>query len=275
MVWAPIGSLIWGTGVVIGVLLMYVRRAWRGSWAGLSESAARTLGAIQATGADAPPARWGARAPFRWELARRGVACADRSPAPAAAVPVKSVEPREQLPTPAQLAAAIRRRRSVFPQHYTGETVPPASIAAMLEAADWAPSHGRTEPWRFVVLGPRGIHAMQDVTEAATRRLLAHDPFELQVGRRRRQAVFIKASLLDHAGLIACLLPARHIKCGLFLLAETKGTLYNQLLKQRIKLVTYTHLPLRRTHPSDHPDRRMPWSACGATAPSAGRPCPT
>ena len=30
------------------------------------------------------------------------------------------------------------------------DIVPPAQL--MLEAANWAPTHGKTEPWRFVVL---------------------------------------------------------------------------------------------------------------------------
>lgn len=37
-------------------------------------------------------------------------------------------------------------------------------IEAMLEAANWAPTHGRTEPWRFVVLGRQAQEEMIDLT---------------------------------------------------------------------------------------------------------------
>lgn len=35
----------------------------------------------------------------------------------------------------------------------------------MLEAANWAPTHGRTEPWRFVVLSPDGLQEMISITD--------------------------------------------------------------------------------------------------------------
>ncbi len=49
----------------------------------------------------------------------------------------------------------IRHRRSVFPKQFSGEPVPRHIIDQMLENANWAPTHGRTEPWRFFVFsGP-------------------------------------------------------------------------------------------------------------------------
>ncbi|TYZ60261.1 hypothetical protein PybrP1_008492 [[Pythium] brassicae (nom. inval.)] len=46
----------------------------------------------------------------------------------------------------------IKHRRSIFPQDYdTSRQVPRAVVEQMLESANWAPTHARTEPWRFVV----------------------------------------------------------------------------------------------------------------------------
>ena len=45
----------------------------------------------------------------------------------------------------------IKNRRSIDPDDFNGETIAPEIIAQMLEAANWAPTHGFTEPWRFVV----------------------------------------------------------------------------------------------------------------------------
>jgi nitroreductase len=63
----------------------------------------------------------------------------------------------------------------------TGGTVSKHDITALLEAANWAPTHGKTEPWRFVVLGQQGMQAMQDVTEEVYRLKLAAQPERLQV----------------------------------------------------------------------------------------------
>jgi nitroreductase len=48
-------------------------------------------------------------------------------------------------------------RRSVFPKDYTGEKVSDHVIRQMLENAHLAPTHKRTEPWRFVVFSGEGL----------------------------------------------------------------------------------------------------------------------
>lgn len=49
------------------------------------------------------------------------------------------------------LEEIIRRRRSVKPAQMNGKQIDDTVIRKLLEMADWAPSHGRTEPWRFIV----------------------------------------------------------------------------------------------------------------------------
>jgi nitroreductase len=46
----------------------------------------------------------------------------------------------------------IKNRRSVFPAQYNNEPIAKETIEKVLEAANWAPSHRKTEPWRFKVL---------------------------------------------------------------------------------------------------------------------------
>lgn len=46
----------------------------------------------------------------------------------------------------------IRKRRSVFPPQYIDKPITKATIEKVLEAANWAPTHKKTEPWRFKVL---------------------------------------------------------------------------------------------------------------------------
>lgn len=45
----------------------------------------------------------------------------------------------------------IKSRRAVFPAQYNNETISEEEIKTILEAANWAPTHRRTEPWRFKV----------------------------------------------------------------------------------------------------------------------------
>ncbi|MEN9448269.1 MAG: hypothetical protein RJA25_1559 [Bacteroidota bacterium] len=53
----------------------------------------------------------------------------------------------------------IKQRRSIDPDHYNGKPVAKEIIEKMLEAANWAPTHGLTEPWRFVVYSGEQVPA--------------------------------------------------------------------------------------------------------------------
>jgi nitroreductase len=49
------------------------------------------------------------------------------------------------------LSRAIAHRRSMGLSRLSEDPVPSELIDRMLRAADWAPSHGDTEPWRYIV----------------------------------------------------------------------------------------------------------------------------
>lgn len=55
------------------------------------------------------------------------------------------------LPPPEQTINLLKSRRSIFTKQFTGKGVPRSVIQDMLEAAQWAPNHHITEPWRFRV----------------------------------------------------------------------------------------------------------------------------
>lgn len=45
----------------------------------------------------------------------------------------------------------IESRRSIFPKDYSGEDIPQEVLEEILNAANFAPNHKRTKPWRFKV----------------------------------------------------------------------------------------------------------------------------
>jgi nitroreductase len=51
-----------------------------------------------------------------------------------------------------ELLELIRTRRSVHPPAYNEQPIAAADIEELLEAARWAPTHKKTQPWRFVVI---------------------------------------------------------------------------------------------------------------------------
>lgn len=57
----------------------------------------------------------------------------------------------------------IRTRRSVKPQLFaSGEKIPDGVIRLALENATWAPNHGKTEPWHFVVFTGKAIERLSN-----------------------------------------------------------------------------------------------------------------
>ncbi len=46
----------------------------------------------------------------------------------------------------------IKKRRAVFPVQYNDKPIHKEVVEQLLEAANWAPTHRKTEPWRFKVL---------------------------------------------------------------------------------------------------------------------------
>jgi nitroreductase len=49
------------------------------------------------------------------------------------------------------LSDIIKSRRSIKPAKMNGKRIPDEEVKEILKLANWAPTHGRTEPWRFIV----------------------------------------------------------------------------------------------------------------------------
>ena len=64
--------------------------------------------------------------------------------------------------SPEQVSQLLRKRRSIFPGSYTDQPIPKAIIEEILENANWAPNHKRTEPWRFKVFLGQSLNKLSD-----------------------------------------------------------------------------------------------------------------
>lgn len=60
----------------------------------------------------------------------------------------------------------IQNRRAIFPKTFDREKkVPKELIEQVLLNANWAPTHKKTEPWRFTVFAEAGLQKMADWLE--------------------------------------------------------------------------------------------------------------
>jgi nitroreductase len=66
----------------------------------------------------------------------------------------------------------MRSRRSTKPRLFNGQRIEDAIVWQILENANWAPTHGLTQPWRFKVFTREGLqklaHFQADLYEAST-----------------------------------------------------------------------------------------------------------
>lgn len=58
-----------------------------------------------------------------------------------------------------QVEQIIKNRRTTKAHAMNGKVIPDEQVQQLLELADYAPNHGQTEPWRFVVLSGEALDA--------------------------------------------------------------------------------------------------------------------
>jgi len=81
--------------------------------------------------------------------------------------PCAEVSTPSTLPSLASTTALIKARRSVMPKDLSGDRLSKEEVEAVLEAAVWAPTHHKNQPWRFTVLdGPQAIAGYLDRLDA-------------------------------------------------------------------------------------------------------------
>jgi nitroreductase len=76
-----------------------------------------------------------------------------------------------------EITELIRNRRSIAPENYTDRQVHQEQVELLLNNAIWAPNHGMTQPWRFVVFANESKNRLKDaMVEAMTQGV---DPMDI------------------------------------------------------------------------------------------------
>ncbi|MEM9175570.1 MAG: nitroreductase [Myxococcota bacterium] len=85
---------------------------------------------------------------------------------------------------PTALDELIRTRRTIKPPMMSEAEVSEADLSAVLENANWAPTHGMTQPWRFRVY--RGAARARLADDLANLYLTAIPPEEQKEGKAEK-----------------------------------------------------------------------------------------
>jgi nitroreductase len=129
------------------------------------------------------------------------------------------------------LTNIIHYRRTIKPEHYLDREVDESIIRLILENANWAPTHGLTEPWRFVVFtGPARqrlakflADTYKSITPPADFKPNKHQamstnavsaPVVIAIGMKRQESE--KISELDEIQAVACAVQNMHLTATSF-----------------------------------------------------------
>jgi len=88
----------------------------------------------------------------------------------------------------------IQSRRSIFPNQYSGEEVPHEIVEQILENANYAPTHRKTEPWRFMVFTGKALEKLGKVQAELYKTATPPEKFKEEM----YQKLQIKPTLASH-----------------------------------------------------------------------------
>ncbi|MEQ8908616.1 MAG: nitroreductase [Vicingaceae bacterium] len=94
-----------------------------------------------------------------------------------------------------EVSQIIQSRQSFYPaQMEAGATIPDEDIWKLLKNANYAPSHKRTEPWRFVVFSKNGVNQFFDALGEIYQKTTPAEEFKPEKLEKFKQ----KAEILSH-----------------------------------------------------------------------------
>lgn len=76
-----------------------------------------------------------------------------------------------------EITNVIRHRRTIKPKQFSDRDVDDAIIHEMLENANWAPTHGMTQPWRFSVFSGDARRRLAEFLAATYKAITPPDAF--------------------------------------------------------------------------------------------------
>ena len=76
-----------------------------------------------------------------------------------------------------EITDLIRDRRTIYPEQFTSRTVQKDMVENILTNGLWAPTHGKTQPWRFKVYSGDGRQKLRAQIEEIHSRINDEDAF--------------------------------------------------------------------------------------------------
>ncbi|MFT5581280.1 MAG: nitroreductase [Lentimonas sp.] len=99
-----------------------------------------------------------------------------------------------------EITEVIRNRRTIYPEQFSDRKVHREQIELLLNNATWAPTHGKTQPWRFKVFMEE---SRSSLSEFLAKEYLSQTPAELQ--NDKKLAKMLNRPKLSSAIIAVCM----------------------------------------------------------------------
>ena len=122
----------------------------------------------------------------------------------------------------------IRNRRTIFPEQFSERKVHKEQIEVMLNNAQWAPTHGNTQPWRFNVFMEDGLSTLSQFLGSTYLKLTTEDQQnDAKLGKLIRRPLLSSAVIavsmkrqaeekimeIEEIEAVACAIQNMHLTC--------------------------------------------------------------
>lgn len=88
-----------------------------------------------------------------------------------------------------QFNTLIKSRRSTKPRLFNGKKIADEIIWQILENANWAPNHGLTQPWRYIVFADSGLTKLAEFQANLYQKITAPEKFKSEKYTRMKDNI--------------------------------------------------------------------------------------
>jgi nitroreductase len=153
-----------------------------------------------------------------------------------------------------EITDLIRNRRSICPEQFSDRKVHKEQIELILQNAQWAPTHGNTQPWRFHVfmdqskerlsrflgttylaLTPKELQNDAKLAKLMRRPNLASAVIAVSMARQKEK----KIPEIEEVEAVACAIQNMHLTCTAYALGlfwSTPKLIYSQVMNDFLGL---------------------------------------
>lgn len=153
-----------------------------------------------------------------------------------------------------EITELIKSRRTIYPEQFSDRKVHKEQIELLLNNAQWAPTHGNTQPWRFKVFTEDGLQKLSDfLGETYLKLIPKEDQNDLKLAklitRPLKSSVVIAICMerqkeekileIEEIEAVACAIQNLHLSCTAYGLGgfwSTPKLIYSDEMNEFLKL---------------------------------------